>query len=109
MSKQILLTQDKFAIVDDEDFEYLNQWKWKLSTNGYAIRCPSNGKTEDGRYKYTTIRMHRVIMKPSFGFETDHINFDRLDNRRSNLRNVTKDENLAFARQRKYAKLNFCS
>lgn len=98
--KQIPLTQGKFALVDDEDFEQLNKWSWKLSTNGYAIRCPSNGKNENGGYKYTTVRMHRVVMKTPRHLEADHINANRLDNRKSNLRNITKRENLAYAVQR---------
>ena len=99
--KQIPLTQGKFALIDDEDFEALNKWSWKLSTNGYAIRCPSNGKTEKGRYKYTTVRMHRVIMKPPHGFVIDHINANRLDNRRSNLRIVTQQENVIYSVRRR--------
>lgn len=107
MVKQIKLTKGQVTLVDDEDFEELNKWSWKLSTNGYAIRCPSNGKTENGRYKYTTIRMHRVIMRTPNGLETDHINGNRLDNRKCNLRNITRADNLAYARQRKYAKRAF--
>lgn len=34
--KQILLTKGKFAIVDDKDFEWLNQWKWQFDITGYA-------------------------------------------------------------------------
>ena len=36
--KKIKLTKNKFAIVDDEDFKFLSQWKWFLSWNGYAKR-----------------------------------------------------------------------
>jgi hypothetical protein len=52
--KQIPLSNGKFALVDDEDFEYLNQWKWSYSGHGYAHRLQS-GKT---------VYMHREILKP---------------------------------------------
>ncbi len=61
--KYIKLTQGKKVMVDDSDFEWLNQWKWQLSDNGYAIR----------RYK-TTFRMHRLINNTPSGLFTDHIN-----------------------------------
>lgn len=38
MPKKIKLTQNKYAIVDDSDFEWLNQWKWHYSNKGYAKR-----------------------------------------------------------------------
>jgi hypothetical protein len=90
--KQIPLTQGKFAIVDDEDFDYLNQWKWFFSDGGYAHR---NQHIRLGVYKYTCkrIRMHRLINRTPFGLITDHINRDKLDNRKCNLRTVGKSIN----------------
>ena len=82
----ISLTQGKVVIVDDEDFEWLNQWKW-LYNGGYAIR--SVGPYKNRKH----IRMHRLIMDTPDHLEVDHINWDKLDNRRSNLRNVTRSEN----------------
>src|SRR3990167_3498600 len=79
--KKIKLKQGNYTIVDNEDFEYLNQWKWYFY-NGYAIR----------RYK-KTIRMHRLLNNTPLGFFTDHINRNKLDNRKSNLRTVTKSQN----------------
>jgi len=81
--KEIQLTQNKVALVDDEDFEYLNQFKWcaaKLSGIFYAVRnAPRDGK----RYMYF---MHRVIMQTPDGMQTDHKSGETLDNRRCNLR-----------------------
>lgn len=88
--KKILLTQEKFALVDEEDFEYLNQWKWHFCKSGYAVRnCWPEGKS--GVCK--TIRMHRVIMNTPRHLQVDHINGNRLDNRKINLRNCTQAQN----------------
>lgn len=81
--KYIPLSQNKYAIVDDEDFEYLSQWKWSLNSYGYARRTTSIklGKRKE-------ISLHREIIKAKKGELVDHINFNKLDNRKSNLRIV---------------------
>lgn len=85
--KYIKLTKGKKTIVDDVDFEYLNQWKWHCSSEGYALRrAKKSGKNQ-------FIRMHRLINETPIGKDTDHINHDRLDNRRENLRTVTRQMN----------------
>jgi hypothetical protein len=88
--KEIQLTQGKVAIVDDEDFEYLNQWKWhaiKSINTYYAVRCSwINGKD------HTRI-MHRIIMNNPINKSIDHINHNGLDNRKENLRICTCREN----------------
>lgn len=85
--RKIPLTQGKVALVDDADHEWLNQWKWTYGRSGYAVRGEYNG----GNYK--TIRMHRVIVSTPFGKFTDHINGDKLNNQRSNLRICDKAQN----------------
>jgi hypothetical protein len=78
--KQIPLTKNQFALVDDDLFDYLSQWKWHCN-GGYAER------KENGKH----IRMHRVILKTKR--IVDHRNGDALDNRRENLRPATKSSN----------------
>lgn len=85
--KKIKLTQGKYALVDDDDFEELNKYKWCYIGCGYAVR--SVGK----RLHQKTVYMHRVIMNTPKGYETDHINHDRLDNRKCNLKVCTPCEN----------------
>lgn len=95
MSKKIPLTQNQFAIVDDEDFEWLNQWKWCADWNShiqnfYAVRMSKsiNGKCHK-------IYMARKILglKDDDKHESDHINHITLDNRHVNLRIVTHQQN----------------
>jgi hypothetical protein len=89
MTKTINLTNNKGqAIVDDADFEWLNKYKWRLSNAGYADRNTFiSGQA--------SISMHRQILGLEYGDgkECDHINGDRLDNRRENLRIVTRQQN----------------
>ena len=86
--KKIPLSKGQFAIVDDEDYEKLVQWKWHQSVSGYAIRNDSiiNGIQPK-------VYMHRLILNVPNGFQGDHINRNKLDNRRKNLRICTKAEN----------------
>jgi hypothetical protein len=80
------------VLVDEEDYRFLSQWVWRLNSNGYAGR---SGKKilEDGTTKFTWILMHRVIMKTPAGLCTDHVDGDKLNNQRANLRICTVGEN----------------
>ena len=85
--KKIKLTQGKVSLVDNSDYEYVNQFKWHYHHAGYANRnYLVNGKT-----KHDSI--HRMLMNPPRGMHTDHINRNPLDNRRNNLRIVTNSIN----------------
>lgn len=90
MTQQIKLTKGKFALVDDEDYFSLSQYHWFLSSNGYAVR---NRLKSDPHGTPTHVYMHRAILSTATGLDTDHINTDKLDNRRSNLRPCTRTEN----------------
>lgn len=91
--KVIELTKGQVAIVDDEDFERLAQWRWHLSSNGYAIRMKYKGDGKHGRFQ---INMHQEILgKAPKGMMLDHANGIRTDNRRCNLRFATIAQNNA--------------
>lgn len=91
--KQIPLTRGKFSIVDDDVFEFLSQWKWLCTTDGYAAR-QQHISYFNGKKKNKLIKMHNVIMNPPDGMEVDHRDpTNKLDNRRDNLRNCTGAQN----------------
>lgn len=89
--KKISLSQGRFALIDAEDFEFLNQWEWCYS-RGYALRNEYIGMI-DGKQKAKRIPMHRLVNKTPDDLQTDHINGDKLDNRKCNLRSCTSSQN----------------
>lgn len=92
MVKKIMLTQGQYTLVDDEDYEWLNQWKWYAAyfkeVDGFYARRKT---TVNGKER--TLRMHRVIMDAPKGKQVDHINHNTLDNRKCNLRVVSTRQN----------------
>ncbi len=88
MVLEVKLTQNKFALIDDDDVCVCGL-KWYYAS-GYALHRIYAGKT---------IIMHRFIIERSLGRIltkdeiVDHINHDSLDNRKCNLRIVSKSEN----------------
>lgn len=85
MVRKIPLTKNKYAIVDDEDYERLSQWKWHFD-GVYARRS-----TPDKDKK--CVNMHRLLCDFPVGKQIDHINGDQLDNRKCNLRICTRQQN----------------
>jgi hypothetical protein len=85
------------AIVDDDDFEFLSQFKWNITGKGHV------GRTvrffENGRRRKAVIWMHRVVMERAGykidGFQVDYINLNKVDNRKENLRIATNQLNQA--------------
>ena len=85
--KEIQLTKGKVALVDDEDFEYLNQWKWCASKNGVGF-CAVRSIIIDG--KRTTRPIHQFIMGSAL---INHIDGDELNCQKYNMRKCTKHQN----------------
>lgn len=84
-----LTNTDEKVLVDYDDFEKVKDFKWHKDNNGYAASYLYMGK---GERKF--INMHRLILNnPETGLRVDHINLDKLDNRKSNLRVATASEN----------------
>lgn len=83
MKKIRLSNTGRYAIVDDGDFGLVSPFTWHESDQGYVQH----------KAKGTTVKMHRFILGAPKGKDVDHINRSKLDNRRENLRYVTKSEN----------------
>jgi hypothetical protein len=101
LMKEIKLSKG-FALVDDEDFCFLNKWKW-CNVRGYAERKTiKNGKNFH-------VRMHRLILglKNTKNVEVDHIDRNRSNNQKSNLRICTVSQNHANAIIQKRNKSGF--
>lgn len=86
--KEMQSTKGFVILVDDEDYEWLKQWKWSANTVDwpYPVRFERNGR---GR-----IFMHQEIMNPPEGLEVDHIDGNVNNNQRSNLRLGTHSQNM---------------
>lgn len=93
--KTIVLSKGQVTLVDDGDYDWLTQWTWYCNYQGYATRTYRNNKGKQVR-----VAMHRVIMDTPVGLETDHIDFDRLNNQKHNLRIATHSENQRNKRRR---------
>lgn len=90
--KEIKLTKGFITLVDDEDYQYLNQFKWHVLQPGiskYAAR------RINGVYYF----MHRIIMKTPDSMQVDHIDHNGLNNQKSNMRNCTQHQNLMNTRK----------
>jgi hypothetical protein len=90
--RRIKLTRGKYAIVDAEDFERLNRYKWHCTYYGYAKRAEYK-KFEKGRRQIETY-MHKMVCPAPKGMIVDHINRNSLDNRKVNLRAATQKQNV---------------
>ncbi len=115
--KKIKLTQGKIALIDDEDYELFSQDKWCVSKSEnvyYAVRVI----TIEGQQK--TILIHREIaariLRRSLrkNEEIHHINGDGLDNRRCNLKVVSRSQHMMSSKKRngqytsKYKGVSWC-
>lgn len=75
----------KYALVDDEDYEVLSWFRWNYSS-GYAYSVPRKG--------FKPLKMHRLILgQTDRNRVVDHINLNKLDNRRNNIIIVSTGQN----------------
>jgi hypothetical protein len=91
--KKIYIDASRYTLVDDEDYDELNKYKWSQAVDGYIVR------TEYGQ----TVRMHNEVLKLRNGSGLDHIDRNRANNQKSNLRIVDHSTNC----QNKVTKNNF--
>jgi hypothetical protein len=87
-------------LISEEDWDLVKGYTWRVfkgkrHPDGYAA---TTVRTESGR---TTLLMHRLIRKVRPGYDVDHINNNSLDNRNSNLREVTRQQNSTNSIKRK--------
>lgn len=73
----------RVTLVDEDVWVWAQHLYWCVSTNGY-VSTRSGG---------TTALLHRMIMNPPKGMDVDHIDLDKMDNRRCSLRIVTRGQN----------------
>lgn len=88
---QIQLSRGKLALIDEDNFEYLNQWKWQFDSHGYATR---RQWIAGGKGKTIKVYLHRLVMDNPVKNKVDHINGNKLDCIRTNLRVCTHSQNL---------------
>ena len=85
--KEIYLANNKgIILVDDENYEWLNQYKWTLNAKYANTKIKINNKRKS---KY----IHRLIMNEPENMQIDHIDGNGLNNQKNNLRIVTQSQN----------------
>lgn len=84
--KEIVLNNNMISQVDDEDFEYLNQFFWKIFSTKSGYYC----RAKIGNERFL---MHRLIAKSKHYQVTDHKDRNGLNNQKFNLRTCTNSQN----------------
>lgn len=97
--REIPLTQGYVVRVDDEDYERINEHKWFVKFGGrggppYAART-EHWRDENRKWHSRTIRLHRELMNFPPDKDVDHDDSDTMNCSKSNLKILTREENLA--------------
>lgn len=98
--KEIKLTQGKVTLVDDEDFEWLNQWRWHASRGWLTFYVKRKEKDK-------SIYMHRLILNAPKDKAVDHADRNGLNNQRENLRICSDTQNQANRRTQSNSKSGY--
>lgn len=91
-----------YTWIDQDDYERISPYSWRINSNGYVIRSTSKGSRKDNTRKIgITIYLHREILglKTGDGLEGDHLNGNVLDNRKENLKAVRPEDNKRVERE----------
>lgn len=94
--KSVFTNSGVEILVDDEVYPWASQFTWYVTDTGYAYRSVQVGKK-----KSKNIRMHRELVSAPAGSDVDHINGNRVDNRKENLRICSRSDNLKNKTQRR--------
>lgn len=92
MTKNVTLPCGNVVLVDDEDYGFISRVKWRKCLD-YAVGASHEGHNEKGNKIIGQVFMHKVIMFAGKKIEVDHINGNKLDNRKENLRYATRMQN----------------
>ena len=95
-TRWLKLTQRKWALIDECDYENANQYTWHVikSTKNSTLYAQRNYSDENGIYRTQTLHVF-LMGKTDNGFEIDHIDHNGLNDRRNNLRVCTIVQNKA--------------
>lgn len=77
-------------IIDDEDFNWISSYSWRLSKSGYVVRSAPTKPI-----RWDDVALHRLLVPNANDLFVDHKNGDKLDNRKVNLRTATREQNIA--------------
>lgn len=91
----IHLGNGEYAIIDEEDWEWVSRYKWHIRTARgchYAVRVVRSGGRE------FLVSMHRMLMHTRKADIVHHINHNGLDNRKANLLNMSRDQHTEIHR-----------
>lgn len=88
--KVIPLPSGEKVFVDDEDYGFVSRFKWRMSGK-YA--ATTSGIHYNDSSKRNTVYMHRLVLLAPASLQVDHIDGNKLNNKKSNLRVCTATQN----------------
>ena len=92
MTRELHLLRGQVTRVDDADYPWLSTYAWRLNSGGYAVRTATFGTHK------RILCLHRELLQVPRGLVVDHVDHDKLNNTRDNLRIITQQQNLQYRR-----------